>query len=380
MRIDSIKLIQFRQFDEFYAQDFHDRLNVIVGKNAQGKTTVLEAISFLTQLKSFRAGHNRELIQENTYEASILAEISKPTHSQVLISFEERKKSIKIDNKKISSVAKYPFYGTSVSFVPDDLYLVKGGPDQRRNFFDELTLAVEPKAVSTYQQFQKILKQRNRVLKGLKNLEPWQDQLELWTDQYIEASIRVYKERVSCLEKVNELFPQLYRELFQKTENVEIEYETGYPQRVPSQSEMQERLDRLAEAEKAVGYTLTGPHRDDFHFQISGLIARSYASQGQTRSFVIALKLTQLELIRKTRSIAPILLLDDIISELDDSRVQSLVSFLSDYPGQLFVSTAEQNKLKTLHEQFSSFHLVDLVKPDESTKIFSQSKTAENVI
>lgn len=370
MIFKSIKLLQFRQFDEFFAGDFHDRLNVIVGKNAQGKTTILEAISMLTRLKSFRASHVAELIQSHQLSASIAADLLKPTASQILISFEEKKKRIRVDSKKISSSAQYPYLGTSVSFVPDDLYLVKGGPDQRRNFFDELHISLEPKAVSVYQQFHKILKQRNRLLKSIKNGETLEEQLELWTDQYIEAALRIYQARVQCLEKLSRKMTLVYEKLFQQKESIRIDYVTGYEVSLPTAPLMAARLTRLKEAEKAVGYTLTGPHRDDFNFFISELEAKSFASQGQTRSLVIALKISQLELIRDQRAWSPILLLDDIISELDDERVHHLVNFLSRYPGQLFVSTAEASKLKTLHEKFSGFNLIDL---DQHGSIRSQN-------
>jgi DNA replication and repair protein RecF len=333
---------------------------VIVGKNAQGKTSILEALSLISQLKSFRTHRLEEIIQSSQNQMSISAELIKPTRSRVLLGVEGNRKTIRVDDKKVSASAKYPLMGMSVSFVPDDLYLLKGGPDKRREFFDYLALSIEPDAHLIYKTFHQALKQRNTLLKRIKDGFSNADSLEIWTSQYVEAAQKVYQLRQRLLKRVVESLSLIYQSLFGIRESLDVQYVHGFEQDSFDEMDFIARLERRREAEKAVGYTLVGPHRDDFRFVLDGLDVKTAASQGQTRSLVIALKICQVELIRKIRGIDPLLLLDDIISELDEQRVQALIRYLSDYSGQLFVTTAEAPKLKRLHEQFSSFNLIEL--------------------
>lgn len=302
-------------------------------------------------------------------------ETSKPTVNEVLIGLSGRQKQVKIDSKKVSSKAKYGFLGSSVCFVPDDLYLVKGSPDTRRSYIDDLTVNLDTSAFRYFSQFQKTLKQRNRVLKKIKEGVRDYEQLDLWTDQFVSSAVDVYQQRQSVVGRLNRVLPEIYGRLFGVEERLSVNHLSNLDDADDFREGLGLKLRRLREAECAVGYSLAGPHRDDFSFLIDELPAKSFASQGQTRSIVIALKIAQLELTREARKWSPILLLDDIISELDEQRVGALVEYLANYPGQLFVTTAEYNKLKTLHDRFSQFELIDLMKPENSPnlRLFQQS-------
>lgn len=300
---------------------------------------------------------------------AVTAVLSKPTHTRVLIGVENGRRVIRVDDKKLQSPAKYPLRGMSVSFVPDDLYLLKGGPEARRDFFDQLAMSLDPTAEAAFKQFHKCLKQRNFLLKRIKEGQRSDRELELWTLQYIESSMRIYDIRRKTISQMAEILRLVYQSLFQLSESVDLSYQHGFEREDFQKEELELRIARRIEAEKATGYSLVGPHRDDIEFLLSEFSVRTYASQGQTRSLVIALKIAQLELIRGTRNIHPLLLLDDIISELDEQRVQALIGYLANYEGQLFVTTAEAHKLRRLHEQFSSFKLIELSgseKPENS--------------
>lgn len=355
-----MRLIHFRCFKTFEVGNFHSRLNVIVGKNAQGKTSLLESLSLITQLKSFRTHTSAELIQEGQTQASVQALVIDPTITWISIGLEGNRKEIRIEDKKIPSRSRYDFLGSGISFIPDDLYLLKGGPEARRNFFDELCITMNSAYDLPLHQFQRVLKQRNRLIKAIREGKSSIGHLSLWTDQFIEAAFQVYQIRTELVERCAQILPSIYRNLFGVQEELKIHYETGFPKLPPSLDEIAERIGRLGEAEIAAGYSLVGPHRDDYRFYLEGREARAYASQGQTRGIVIALKVTQMELAQKSKTGVPLLLLDDIISELDESRVQALVSYLANYPGQMFVTTAETSKLKTLHQEFSGFQIIDL--------------------
>jgi len=261
---------------------------VIVGKNAQGKTSILEALSLLTQLRSFKTRDNSELILMGKNQASISAEIVKPTYNQVVIGLESKKRTcIRIGEKKISSKADYDFLGSSVSFIPDDLYLVKGGPENRRDFMNQLAMNLDPQSVVNYQQFQKSLKQRNNLLKQFKEMRGNEEQLQLWNEKYIESAVKIYEQRHQLVQDLREFLPQVYLELFSVSESIDFQYDHGFDSDCPSKEEIYQKIQRLSQAEKAVGYSLCGPHRDDFCFSLEKKKARHFASQGQTRSLVL---------------------------------------------------------------------------------------------
>lgn len=348
-----------------------------MGKNAQGKTSILEALSLITQLKSFRTNTSAELIQHGQSQASVLVDITLPTSGKVAIGLESGgRPRIKVDDKIISGKSKYPYLGSSVSFVPDDLLLIKAGPEARRSYIDDIVVLVDPQTVKTYQQFQKILKQRNRLLKEFKEGRGESSHLKVWTDQFIDLSVQIYEQRFLILQKLNRILPEIHERLFQVSESLKVKHDHGYESERVDQNDLRSRLSRLEEAEKAVGYTLVGPHRDDFQFFLQNLNARHFSSQGQTRSLVIALKIAQLEITREARNTNPILLLDDIISELDEERTKALISYLSNYSGQLFVTTAEVDKLKDLHQLFPDFKLIDLSKKAISEPFLYQAQAS----
>jgi DNA replication and repair protein RecF len=340
--------------------DLHSQLNVIAGPNAQGKSSILEALSLLTSLTSFRTHKLPELVRSGETQASATGELVDPTRSRVVVGLSGNKKLIKVDNQEVTSKAKYPFLGSSVSFSPDDLYLIKGEPERRRIFLDELGISLEPGFSKILFRFDQVLKQRNKLLKSIKSGQFLYEEYSLWTEKFIEAAVPVYESRLRFTQLVNEILPIVFRSLFRTSEEVSIAYQTSLNLDLPIAEALLQKINQLSEAERAIGYSLVGPHRDDFSIQIQGMSARNFASQGQIRGIVIALKVAQLELNRKIRTWSPILLLDDIISELDDSRVKALIDFLSSYTGQLFVTTAEVDKVKTLHRQFSGFKVIDL--------------------
>ncbi len=333
---------------------------MIEGKNAQGKTSILEALYLVTQLKSFRTSKLSDLILHGKQEASVSCELIKPFPTKILFGFDQKKKNLQIDSKPISSRSKYEFLGTSVSFSPDDLSLIKGGPELRRSFIDDLVINLDPNTATQYGQFEKALTQRNRLLRQIRDGEGDASNLDLWNEIFVREAVNIYSLREQVLVRLNKVLGSIYERLFGSNEQIQILYQHQFENKIPTSGEFLERISRRREAEMAVGYSLIGPHRDDLDIQINGLSSRSFASQGQCRSLVIALKVAQLELTKEAQKMAPLLLLDDIISELDDERVHSLLSYLSSYPGQMFLTTVEQTKIEKLSQNFADFHSFEL--------------------
>jgi DNA replication and repair protein RecF len=338
----------------------HPQLNVIAGPNAQGKSSILESLSLVTTLASFRTHKLLEVIREGEGQASVTADLVDPTRSKVVVGISGTKKLVKVDNQEVASKSKYPFLGSSVSFSPDDLYLIKGEPERRRIFLDELGMSLEPGYSKVLFRFDQVLKQRNKLLKSIKNGQFLFEEYSLWTEKFVEAAVPVYESRIRFATLLNETLPSVFKNLFRTSEDVSVVYQSSLDPKFSTQDALLQKINQLSEAERAIGYSLVGPHRDDFMVSIQSRNARHYGSQGQIRGIVIALKVAQLELNRQFRTWSPILLLDDIISELDDGRVKALIDFLAAYSGQLFVTTAEVEKVKTLHRQFSGFKVIDL--------------------
>lgn len=318
-----------------------------------------------TNLRSFRTVRSVELIQTGQTQGLISVQLEQPTASKISIGLEGNRRSVRVDEKAIASKSKYPYLGASLSFSPDDLMMIKGGPDLRRHWFDDVIRSINPGYEVFLSKYEKVLKQRNSLLKSLKERKAFFEELPLWTESLIEAAIPIYLERQKVTKLFLETMQPLYQQLFNTTEIISLHYAHRFPEEFTEDSQLVERLlidklNSLAEAELAVGYSLAGPHKDDFEFRINSMDARTFGSQGQTRGLVIAAKVAQLELSRKFRTFSPVLLLDDIISELDDTRVQALVKYLATYPGQLFVTTAEVNKVRSLYELFGDFKVIDL--------------------
>jgi len=365
IRISSLKIFQIRSLKDFSVESFDSRLNVIVGPNAVGKTSLLESLSMGTQLSSFRTSKVAEMITLGQTEVFISLILSEPTHSKISIGMGLQRRVISIDEKKIASRSKYPFLGSSVSFSPDDLLLIKGSPEARRKYLDDLCVSLDPEFEIVLARYRRVLQQRNNLLKKMKEGSARFEELPLWTETLIEAAVPIYLRRSQVIQQLNQEVSKIYQQLFNTTETVRVIYDHRFESNFTISEQdvenlMIDKLNLRAEAERLSGFSLVGPHKDDFVVTIDGTDSQTFASQGQTRGLVIALKVAQIEMSRELRKSAPILLLDDIISELDDQRVRALIRYLASYEGQMFVTTAEVNKVKALHSEFSNFKVIDL--------------------
>ena len=337
------------------------QLNVIVGPNARGKTSVLEAISLITHWQSFRTNRSQELIQEGKNELSVTAEILNPVRCRVVFGVNKDKRLVTMDGKSVGSKSKYDFLGGSVTFCPDDLLMIKSGPDLRRDFLNQLGWSLDSQYSKTLQNFERVLKQRNKLLKAIRDGRFSFEEYSIWTEKFVEAAVPLYEQRLQLTKTLNRILPQIYKSLFNTpNEEVSVVYDYSLSEHSSISEALYQKINQLGEAERAVGYSLVGPQRDDILIKLNGLEAKTYASQGQIRGIVIALKIAQLELTKSYRSWQPVLLLDDIISELDETRTEALMSYLSSYAGQMFLTTPEASKVKHFQERFSGFKTIDL--------------------
>lgn len=344
--LSKLILDKFRNYQET-CLDFGEGLNFLVGNNAQGKTNLLEAIFYLCHLSSPRTNEDSELIlfgQEEAYVRGIVQRQIGDFELGVRIPTKGRKK-VEIDGLPQAKLADFLGTLNCVYFSPDDLKLVKGGPAERRRFMDLEISQVNPYYRHALSRYNKVLQQRNNLLKEGK---PDSKLLAVFSEQLIESGSVVMERRLTMLSRLNLLAKLLQRKLTELKENLSLEYSPSFTITQDLKEDFVKALESSSVEEKQRGYTLVGPHRDDFSMIIDGRDVRIFGSQGQQRTVVLALKLAELEFLRGEAGEYPVLLLDDVFSEIDDVRRKKLFEIISQNKVQTFISTANPRDLENI--------------------------------
>lgn len=346
MLLSKLYLERFRNYQSA-SLEFGHSLNFLVGNNAQGKTNLLEAIFYLCHLSSPRTGEDSELILFGNDEALIRGNLDRQNGEhelEVKIPIKGRKVAL-IDGLVQTKFADFQGVLLCVYFSPDDLKLVKGGPSERRRFMDLEISQVNPFYRHACTQYNKVLQQRNNLLK-----EGRVDNklLEVFSEQLIEHGSIIMKRRQTMLQRLNLLAKLLQRKLTDLKENLTLEYTPSFVVKNDIKEDFTRALESSYIEEKQRGYTLYGPHRDDFSMMLGDLDVRTYGSQGQQRTVVLALKLAELEFLRGEAGEYPVLLLDDVFSEIDDIRRRKLFEIVRVNKVQTFISTANPRDLEDI--------------------------------
>jgi DNA replication and repair protein RecF len=333
-----LKQLQLRNFRNYHDQliDFTAPKTIILGENAQGKSNLLEAIELLATLKSHRVSKDHDFVAKGCPEAKIFGKVDR-LHGEVDLALTLRspgRRTASLNSENLKRQADFLGYLNAVEFSCLDLDLVRGAPERRRLWLDGMLVQVEPLYGHILQSYQQILKQRNALLKkGLDGHLP-AEELDLWDQQLISAGIKVIRRRSRILERLVPIAQSWHQQISQGHENLVITYcpsvAVGDGEVESIEQTFQERLAQRQVAEKSLGTTLIGPHRDDLALLIDGILAKSYGSQGQQRTLVLALKLAELELIEQIVGDTPLLLLDDVLAELDLQRQNQLLSVIMD--------------------------------------------------
>jgi DNA replication and repair protein RecF len=338
MYIENISLKNYRNIKniEFSPKK---KINVIYGKNAQGKTNILEAIYILANLKSFRGTKNEELIKHNENYSCIKATVySKLVKREIKVIIEKKSKNVKIDNKKPESSSDFFGYLRPVLFSPDENFLLKGSPSEKRILLDRAIFQASPVFLNRLLEYNRFLKQRNRLLKEGKK----QTEQQPWTEGLVSAGSHLRFERQQYLKRILPIFKEVFEKISDGIETADILYPSAHRSKKELEEEFYLELRKTEERELIMGQTITGPHRDDPTFLINGYPIRQYGSQGQQKSFMLAFKIAQIIDLEKLLGQPPVLLLDDITSELDSFRKKFFFDFLKDCNGQVFLTTTEK--------------------------------------
>lgn len=347
MYLEDLSLKDFRNFSELKV-DFDPNVNIFVGSNAQGKTNLLEAIYFLALTRSHRTSSDRELINFNAKNAILEGLVHK---SQVEVALKLRLTSKgkmawinRLQQKKLS---RYVGQMNAILFSPEDLALVKGGPALRRRFMNLEFSQVNPEYLYFSSQYQQVLQQKNNYLKQLASGKA-NDQvfLEVLSDQLAAIASEIIVRRYRYIDFLNSYAQDAHRQISNQQEELAVQYH-------PSVSSLDQDDDvktihqkvlasfkKNKAAEIRLGSTLSGPHRDDMIFTINGKNARDFASQGQQRTIALSLKLAEIQLVHQLTNEYPILLLDDVMSELDHKRQSNLLNYIHGKT-QTFITTTD---------------------------------------
>lgn len=350
MRIEGLKLIHYRNYLKLEIE-LDNNLNLFVGANGQGKTNLLEAISFLASGFSFRTRNEKELVLwgENSCLVSGMVDrrLGKKTQ-QVCYEIEKKRKTFKNEGVLIERKT-YLGRFIPVLFTAEDLALVKGSPQGRRKFLDEEIAKVSPLYEYELTRYQQIVRQRNFLLKKHQEKIIGSQEMESWNEQLVSQAVKILTKRKTALHRISLLARLTHRNLTGRCENLDIVYSSlpTHQEGADPEQIRQALLTSLEEKKKEEarwGQTLIGPHRDDILFFINGKNAKLYASQGQQRTLVLSLKLAELEYVKGETGEYPVLLFDDVFSELDERRRRFLVETIEGRV-QTFITGTEIERL-----------------------------------
>lgn len=324
MIIKKLELSNYRNYENLILE-LDDKTNILYGDNAQGKTNALEAIYLCSTSKSHRGNKDKEVIRFGCDESHIkLIVLRKEKEYRIDMHLKKnRAKGIAINGIPVKRASDLFGIVNVVFFSPEDLSIIKNGPSERRRFMDLELCQLDKMYVYNLTNYSKILMQRNKLLKDIYFQSDLQDTLDIWDMQLVEYGKKIIKRRKSFIDQMNEIIKPVHQKLTDGKEKIKIIYNSNC-----NEEEFYEELLRNRERDIKTKTTNAGPHRDDISFFIGDIDTRTFGSQGQQRTAALSLKLAEIELVKKIINDTPILLLDDVLSELDSGRQNHLLNSL----------------------------------------------------
>ncbi len=343
MIIEKIKLKNYRNYDSLEI-NLNEKLNVIIGKNAQGKTNLLESIYVLSLTKSYLGVNDKNLIKLGNNYAILEADAilnSGPKKFKLLI--KDNGKQVIINGKEIKKLSDYVSNLKVIIFSPENIRMIKEGPSIRRKFLNMEISQISMKYVKLLMDYNNIVRQKNEYLK-LDNKN--KDYLNILNDEVAKLSVEIYLLRRKFLDNINMFIDKIYYEIM-GMQGLKIKYISNidyFEDKTEMVDKFREKIDKYLEKEMLYKISLIGPHRDDFIFVLNDKNIALYGSQGQLRSVILALKLSEIELFKQSGDDDPILLLDDIFSELDLDKKNNLIKYINNNI-QTIITTTDINMI-----------------------------------
>ncbi|QIB27857.1 DNA replication/repair protein RecF [Caloranaerobacter azorensis] len=362
MHIENIKLINYRNYDKLQIK-LNKKLNIFIGNNAQGKTNLLESLYICAFGKSYRTAKEKELIKIDKDKAYIGINVRWDFIDKFIeIKFEKKRpKRIRINKIEIDRMSDLFGNLNVVLFSPEDLKLVKEGPSNRREFLDTEISQIKPKYRYNINRYSKILKQRNNLLKSVQINNNKLKTIEVWDMQLADVGSEIIKERIEFIEKISKISKKIHKNITDGIEELELKYMPSFNIDCElSKKEIKETfikvLNKNLSKDIEKGTTEFGPHRDDIKININGLDVKTFGSQGQQRTAALSMKLAEVELVKSEIGEYPVLLLDDVLSELDLKRRKFLLSAFKDIQ-TIITSTEDIDVLNISKEDKKVFYV-----------------------
>lgn len=350
MIIQSLSLRDYRNY-ETLSLHFDKGINIFYGDNAQGKTNILEALYLCATTKSHRGSKDREIIKLQKEESHIrlFTEKDNISHKIDMHLKKNKSKGIAIDGIPIKKSSELLGFMNVVFFSPEDLSIIKNGPGERRRFIDLELCQLDKVYLYNLTKYNKIVTQRNNLLKQINFNRSLLDTIEVWDEQLIASGLEVIKARQQFIEQLNSIVYGIHKKLSGGKEELVIKYEPNVTVDV-----FQDKLKKVLDRDIQMKMTSIGPHRDDILFMIKDIDIRKFGSQGQQRTSALSLKLAEIELVRKIIKDEPILLLDDVLSELDRNRQTYLLDSIDNIQTFVTCTGLEEfvNKRITINKTF----------------------------
>ncbi|MEN9645269.1 MAG: replication and repair protein RecF [Actinomycetota bacterium] len=337
MIVTKLELVDFRNYREA-SFDFHPGITAVVGLNGQGKTNLAESMAYLASLDSFRGAPTDALIRVGADTAVVRATVTHPDGRELLVELElsrHGRNRVQVNKQRLNRTRDLLGVMRVTVFSPDDLFLVKGGPNERRRFLDDTLVALALKYDAMRLELDRIVKQRNVLLKqaGGRLNDETEITLDVWDAKLAEVGDQFGHARAVLVARLAPMVQEAYEQLADRPSAVELRYEPAWRQRGLVAALAEARVDDVRR-----GVSTVGPHRDDVDLFIGGLPARTHASQGEQRTMALALRLAAHRMVADKAGSTPVLVLDDVLSELDPTRCAALLQHLP--AGQVVLTTA----------------------------------------
>ena len=352
MLLQRLRLEQYRNIASAQFEPSRS-LTILHGLNGQGKTNLLESIAMLGSGRAFRTSKVQDLIQHGSSASIVSGQVTAAgIQSKVILQLQGSTRRISIDAKPVQRAAELHGKLATVIFSPDDTAMVKLGPETRRRFLDRSLYSSNAGFLQDYHNYYRTLKQRNALLKSGRV-----DELGLWTEQLAQAGVRLMQHRQQYVNTLQDLLLHQYARISNQAEQVAVQYKPDVA--TDSPDELLQVLMDQQEQDLRYRTTGRGPHRDDLLFLINGRPLKGFGSQGQQRSFVLALKLAEMDHLQQTFGEEPVLLLDDIASELDRERINNLLNYLRQREVQVLITTTDVTPFRAVLQQDSRLYRME---------------------
>ncbi len=356
MYLAKLKLLQFKNYNQANF-DFSRQVNCIYGPNGVGKTNVLDAIYYLALTKSYFNQQDQQNIKHNeTFLAVEGTFIQDKIDETIRINVQNgKKKSIQINNNEYSKLSEHIGHIPLTIITPNDIYLINEGSEERRKFLDGFISQLDKNYLNHLLVYNRTLDQRNKLLKNFFEYRYFDEQLiETYKQMLSTSGTYIFEKREAFLKSFTPIFKKYYKTISNSNEEVEIIYETNLDLRVS----YLENLKASEQDDLRSLRTNIGIHKDDLVFQINNYPIKKFGSQGQQKSFIIALKLAQFDYLKQSSSKTPLLLLDDIFEKLDEQRLNTLMTMIAEKNfGQIFITDTHESRLKNV---FDNMNQVDV--------------------